>query len=104
MNQQPKPLNICTSFLLCQRCSFSDTPLLFTDLFFMYISAALLQSVSTFLSVLFLSALNLKLSVAPSAPVIANYLLQPQAMCWLASSNQTLLFSRWLYSAPKTSF
>lgn len=43
---------------------------------------------------MFLPALNLKLSVAPSAPIIANYLLQPQAMCRLASSNQTLLFSR----------
>lgn len=43
---------------------------------------------------MFLPALNLKLSVAPSAPIIANYLLQPQALCWLASSNQTLLFSR----------
>lgn len=43
---------------------------------------------------IFLPALNLKLSVAPSAPIIANYLLQPQATCWLASSNQTLLFSR----------
>lgn len=67
-------------------------------IFVMYISAALLQSISLFPShvrmLMFLPALNLKLSVAPSAPIIANYLLQPQAMCWLASSNQTLLFSR----------
>lgn len=58
----------------------------------------LLQSISRSPShvrmLMFLPALNLKLSVAPSAPIIANYLLQPQAMCRLASSNQTLLFSR----------
>lgn len=42
----------------------------------------------------FVSALNLTLNVAPSAPIIANYLLQPQATCRLASSYQTLLFSR----------
>ena len=41
-----------------------------------------------------LTALNLELSVAPSAPIIANYLLQPRATCRLASSNRTLLFSR----------
>lgn len=41
-----------------------------------------------------LPALNLKLSVASSAAIIANYLLQPQATCRLVSSNQTLLFSR----------
>lgn len=67
-------------------------------IFVMYISAALLQSISPFPShvrmLMFLPALNLKLSVAPSAPIIANYLLQPQAMCRLACSNQTLLFSR----------
>lgn len=43
---------------------------------------------------IYLPALNLKLSVALSTPIIANYLLQPEAMCRLASSNQTLLFSR----------
>lgn len=43
---------------------------------------------------MFLPALNLKLSVASSAAIIANYLLQPQATCRLVSSNQTLLFSR----------
>lgn len=67
-------------------------------IFVMYISAVPLQSISPFPShvrmLMFLPALNLKLSVAPSAPIIANYLLQPQAMCQLACSNQTLLFSR----------
>lgn len=43
---------------------------------------------------MYLPALNLRLSVMPGAPIIANYLLQLQAMCRLASSNQTLLFSR----------
>lgn len=43
---------------------------------------------------IYLAAPNLKLSVALSTPIIANYLLQPEAMCRLASSNQTLLFSR----------
>lgn len=42
---------------------------------------------------IFIPALNLKLSVAPSA-IIANYLLPPVAVRRLACSNQTLLFSR----------
>lgn len=75
--------------MTCRRCLL---------IFVMYISTALLQSISPFPShvriLMFLPALNLKLSVATSAPIIANYLLQPQAMCRLASSNQTLLFSR----------
>jgi len=52
---------------------------------------------------MFLAALNLRLSVVPSAPIIANYLLQPQAMCQLACSNHTLLFLQTgLRGAPKT--
>lgn len=64
----------------------------------MYNSAALFSSISVFPSsdadTVFIPALNLKLSVAPSAPIIANYLLQPEAVRRLACSNQTLLFSR----------
>lgn len=56
-------------------------------IFVIYISDALLQSISHFPShvrmQILLPALNLKLSVAPSAPIIANYLLQPQATCRL---------------------
>lgn len=92
-SQEPRKGNYCTScantLSSCRHCLL---------VFVMYISAVLLQFISLFpphvKMLMFLPALNLKLSVAPSAPIIANYLLQPQAMCRLASSNQTLLISR----------
>ena len=80
----------------CADSAASSWPCL--QIFIMYISVVLLQSISLLSShvkmLMFLTALNLELSVAPSAPIIANYLLQPRATCRLASSNRTLLFSR----------